>query len=49
MESTNINLEIFKFIADLVQNPDFSGNTREFMAGSWKSFSDEDENKLEYT
>jgi CRISPR/Cas system endoribonuclease Cas6 (RAMP superfamily) len=50
MESTSeMNLQIYKFIADLVQDPEFSSTTAEFLNNVYTEFSEEDENKLEYT
>ena len=49
MESTPTHMLIYKTIADYVQDPDFTKCTTEFMANVYKEFSEEEENKLEYT
>jgi len=50
MESTaDLNMQIYKAIADIVQDPEFSQSTGEFFNNVYKEFTDEEENKLEYT
>lgn len=45
----NTNMQIYKTIVTIVLDPDFSENTQTFMNGCYKQFSEDEENKLEYT
>ena len=50
MESTSeMNLQIYKFIADFIQDPDFGKTTSIFLNNVYTEFDEAEENKLEYT